>query len=202
MSSTASNNKPLLQTEIPAKMRKQLLLKIREAQRVQDRERVLRKRHLTLDEAVHHYPGPEIMGAMVLIATLALAISLLFPRCDASSHLLSRRGFGFHYHHSAAANMHFAKGNYWKRGCLTLCCITAHVVFTLSIVPVIDLGFRVGYRLQSTRSDSMESMQHIFRHWIVGDVCILVLAIGCTVYAALTCLLCYATRSRCTPLMQ
>lgn len=162
-----------------------------------DRENVIRQRYKQVTDAVDHYPGPEVMGAMVVVALVALAVSLLFGVVSVSVIYAPAVVLDSITIIVLRQISTLQPSSYWRRMCLMLCYIDAHVVLTATVVPVIDLGFRVAYRFQesdTTTSTSMREMQHVFRHWLAGDVCILVLATGCTIYAILTCFLCYATR--------
>lgn len=190
-------DKPILKNRVPAHISRAMLMRIREAQKVQDRERVLRQRYKHVEDTTQFYPGPELMAAMIFIASAALIIALAFgvvtvaviyaPAIiiDSITIIVLRQIAGLQYE------------SYWRRFCLMWCFIDAHLVLVATIVPVIDLGFTVSYRLQESpemTSSVMRSMTHLFRHYLAGDVCVLILAVGCTVYAMLTCLLCYATR--------
>lgn len=172
---------------------------IREVQKVQDRERVLRHRFEETKDTIQYYPGPETMGAMILLAVIALCIALLFQvvsvaviYCpvvivDSITIIVLRQ------------ISDLEAGSYWRRFCLLWCCINAHILLTVSVVPVVDLGFSVAYRFaesENMHSDKMRANEFHFRHYLSGDVCILILACGCTIYAMLTCVLCYATREQ------
>lgn len=184
--------------KLPAHISRAILMRIREAQRVQDRERALRRRYAQTWDTLDYYPGPDMMGVMVIAASVAMIIALFFQVVslsliyfpavivDSITIIVLRQISTLNYE------------SYWRRFCLIWCCINAHIILAVTIVPVIDLGFTVAYRFQETdetRSDAMRLRDYIFRHKLGGDVCILMLAIGCTVFAMLTCFLCYATRS-------
>lgn len=184
--------------QVPAHISRAMLMRIREAQRVQDRERVLRQQHEQSLDTLQFYPGPEMMTVMIFAAALALLIALWFQvvsvsviYCpaviiDSITIIVLRQ----------ISTLSFR--SYWRRFCLIWCCINAHIILALTVVPVIDLGFSMAYRFQetdSTRSEGMRSKDYIFRYYLGGDVCMVMLATGCTVYAILTCFLCYATRS-------
>lgn len=181
----------------PHHVKQAILDRIREAQRVQDREKALRQRHTTLHDAAQTYPSMEVLASMIFLAALALLLALLFGvvsvavvyapaiTIDAITIIVLRQIAGLKPH------------SYWRRLCLVCCSISAHLVLTATVVPLIDIAFRVTYRLQESshmQSTSMRDMQHLFRYWLGGDICILLISVACTVFAVLTCLLCYATR--------
>lgn len=176
---------------------RQTLMHIRAAQQVRDRERMLKQKYEQTYDATQHYPGPEIMGIMILVAGLALLVSLCFGVVSVAviyapavilvsvTIIVLRQIAGLPFQ------------SHWRRACLLMCFVTSHVVLLLCVVPLVDMGFAISYRVQetpATQSTKMRALVHLFRHYLFGDVCVLILGIGCTVYALLGCVLCYATR--------
>ena len=171
--------------------------RIREAQKVQDREQLLHKQYEQLEDVSQHYPGPQIMGALILISVLALLISLGFGVVSLSVIYMPAVIFNSITIIVLRQITNMEYESYWRRFCLIWCFINSHLLAVLSVVPVISTGFAVAYRFDQrdgVQSEKMNQLTHLFVHYLAGDVCILLLAIVCTVYSMLTCLLCYATR--------
>lgn len=190
-------SKPLMNTKIPAFVTRSVQMRIREAQKVQDRERLLHRQYEQLEDVSQYYPDPKIMGCMVLIGFMGLLISLGFGVVSMAIVYMpavmidSVTIIVLHQ----IANLSYE--SYWRRFCLMWCFINAHLVMVVSLLPVIATGFAVAYRFDQrsgVQSTEMNELSYLFRHYLAGDVCILILAIMCAIYSILTCLLCYATR--------
>ena len=180
------------------KITRQTLTQIWAAQEIKDREKELKQQHEQTYDVTQHYPSAEIMAVMIVSSIIALFISLFFGVVSVSiiyvpaailisvTIIVLRQIAALPY------------SSYWRQICLMLCFVTTHVMLVLCVVPVIDIGFAISYRInatESTKSNKMENLSYLFRHYLFGDVCILFLATEITIYCMLGCLLCYGTRA-------